>query len=325
MATYFITGANGFIGSYFAKELLRRGEHVVATRRSPKMSTFWDKESYQKIQWIDVDILDVLGLVEATKGVDILIHAAAFVSLDRSKAKLLHKINTEGTANVVHACLKNRVPLACFISSIAALGKPKGNNIVDETTAWEDHQTSAYAISKYYAEKEVWRGIAEGLPAFIINPSLVLGVGDWQASSLQLLNYLAQKPLFYPTGTLNYVDVRDVVSKTLALCAQKVVGERFILNGGSLSYQVFFEKAAHFLHLQAPRYPLNPWLANLAIATDAFLHLITGKPRQLTKDAYLSTTQNYVYSAEKVKKLLKSDFIPLEETLVWIANHRNSL
>ncbi|MCS6834211.1 MAG: hypothetical protein NZ521_11600, partial [Flammeovirgaceae bacterium] len=92
---------------------------------------------------------------------------------------------------------------------------------------------------------------------------------------------------------------------------------------GSISYKVFFEKAAHVLQLKAPRYPLTSWLANLAIATDAVLHLITKKPRQLTKDAYLSTTQQLIFSSQKIKNLLKSDFISLEETLAWIANHRN--
>ncbi|MCS6833789.1 MAG: SDR family NAD(P)-dependent oxidoreductase, partial [Flammeovirgaceae bacterium] len=132
MTTYFITGANGFIGSYLAKELLQRGEKVIATRRNRKMSTFWDEESYQKVEWVDVDILDATALVSATKGVDRLIHAAAFVSLDNSKVKLLHKTNVEGTANVVNACLANQIPLSCFVSSIAALGTPKGKSLIDE-------------------------------------------------------------------------------------------------------------------------------------------------------------------------------------------------
>ena len=82
----------------------------------------------------------------------------------------MHRINVKGTSNIINACLENNIKKLGFVSSVAAIGR-KGNGIYSESNNWvESGDNSYYAISKYKAENEVWRGIQEGLNAVITNP-----------------------------------------------------------------------------------------------------------------------------------------------------------
>ncbi|GAB4341632.1 MAG: NAD-dependent epimerase/dehydratase family protein [Flammeovirgaceae bacterium] len=319
---YFITGATGFVGSYLAKELLEREHTVFASYRKESSFKLWDDIKKKQVSWVEVDILDPLGMLHYTKDVDVVIHCAAFVSLDSKMKKLLHQINVEATANLVNVCLENKVPKFCFISSVAALGKPFDGKYVNENCKWEKSESlTAYSVSKFYAEQEVWRGVAEGLNALIVNPSVVLGVGDWSSSSLKIFEYLSTNPTYYPTGTFNYVDVRDVAEMTIDLIDKNIFGERFILNGGHLSFKDFFEMAAKTLNFKAPTQEMTPFIAKIGIFIDLLVSLLTNKPRRITNDTYKATAREYVFLSNKVRKELGRDFRGLNETLDWIGKN----
>lgn len=246
----FITGASGFVGSYITRRLLQAGLQVIALRHSGRGLL---PESMPGLTWVQGDITDMPLMTEIVASADWVIHAASRVSFVESDRPLLFKINIEGTANLVNACLENNIQRFCFVSSVAAIGAKEGVNVVDENVQWDDSQLhSAYGLSKHLAEREVWRGIAEGLPAFVVNPSVVLGKNTPQSSLARLFRIVDVLP-FYPSGMINLVDAADVAEGILRLLQHNVVAERFIFNAAAISFQDFFAQVAATMNRHPPK------------------------------------------------------------------------
>jgi nucleoside-diphosphate-sugar epimerase len=179
-AKVLITGGTGFLGAYIIQELVEKGYTVRALRRTDKQPFFIPSHIFNKVEWVTGDILDVMSLSDAMEGMDTVIHAAAKVSfLPKEKAEL-YKINIEGTANVVNMALEKNIRRFVHISSVAAIGRTAKEEVVTEEKKWvQSRMNTYYAISKHYAEMEVWRGMGEGLDVIVVNPTTILGYGDW--------------------------------------------------------------------------------------------------------------------------------------------------
>ena len=144
----------------------------------------------------------------------------------------MHQTNLEVTANITNVCLKHKIEKLIHISSIAAIGKETGKTVLHEDSKWENEDLqSAYGLSKYRSELEVWRAQAEGLDVAVLCPSVILGPGVWHKSSTQIFDYVRKGKKFYTYGRLNYVDVRDVAEVVYLTMTQPISG-KYILNGG---------------------------------------------------------------------------------------------
>ena len=174
----FVTGATGLVGSHLVQALVQQGKPVRALYRSVIPSF----AGADKVQWVQGDILDVITLDEALIGVEQVYHCAAVVSFNPKRAEELYQVNVEGTANVVNASITAGVQKLLFVSSVAALGRMREGSAIDENMQWSPKaNNSEYGRTKYLAEMEVWRGIGEGLKAVIVNPTIILGAGDWNS------------------------------------------------------------------------------------------------------------------------------------------------
>jgi dihydroflavonol-4-reductase len=100
-----ITGATGLVGSAVARRLLEEGHTVLAMHR-PESSRNLLRDVETRIQWHEGDILDLHALEQALSGADAVVHAAAVVSFEPRDRDDMYKVNVEGTANVVNACLR---------------------------------------------------------------------------------------------------------------------------------------------------------------------------------------------------------------------------
>ena len=178
MKKIFVTGGTGFLGSYLLRYLIHKGyTDIRALKRSTSSMALLGDVAHL-IEWIDGDILDVVSLQESMQEVQQVYHCAAIVSYESGQADLMHEVNVVGTANVVNLALEMQVEKLVHVSSIAALGRSGKSKLLDESAKWEQSKfNTQYAISKHRAEMEVWRGIAEGLNAAIVNPSVILGSG----------------------------------------------------------------------------------------------------------------------------------------------------
>lgn len=317
-----VTGATGLVGSVVSRLLIERGHSVTAlARKGANLNLVATIAT--KVKWVEGDILDIISVEAAMEQIDYVVHAAAIVSfVPRDRAQMF-KVNQEGTANIVNACLKFGVNKLCHISSIAAIGRPNSRKVIagakaelNEEQRWEDSpENSEYAKSKHLAELEVWRGIAEGLQAVIVNPTLILGEGDWQKSSTQIFRYIYQEKPFYTEGLANYVDVTDVAEIVYQLLFSPVSGERFLLNAGSITYKDLFYMIADAMNKKRPKYKVGKNVASIIWRVEALRTFILGTKPLITKETAQSSARNITYNNSKIVDKLGFQFTPIMETV----------
>ncbi len=321
-----VTGATGLVGSAVTRRLLRENHTVSALfRAGSDRSLLADVDD--QVNWVEGDILDIPSLEGALTGIDYVIHTAAVVSFVPRDKDMMYKVNVEGTANVVNVCLHHNISKLCHVSSIAAIGRPDARKIMpgqelvlDETQRWEDSpENSEYAKSKYQAELEVWRGMAEGLNAVIVNPTIILGEGDWGKSSTQLFRYVYREKPFYTEGLANCVDVQDVTEVVVRLLFSDISGERFLLNGGSISYQNLFNLMADAMDKKRPSFKVGAGLAGVIWRIEAVRTWLLGTKPLITKETAQSAGRKIKYDSNKVEKVLDFRFQPIEKTVTRVS------
>jgi len=310
-----ITGANGLLGSFVIRKLIQHNESFIAIKRKGSDVSLLNDVA-EKITWRDADLLDPVSLSEGLKNVTHVIHTAAVVSFNPRKAKQVMDINVQGTRHVVNACLGHGIQRLVHISSVAALGRQKGQSIINENNKWVDTpMNSVYAKSKYLAELEVFRGQEEGISSVIINPSLILAGANWNQSSAQLFKYVwGQKP-FYFDGFLNYVDVTDLTEIIYKLLHSNIEGERFIASAGKISYKDFFGMIAKEFNKKPPSIALAKSFLKIGAVVENFRSWIAGTEPGLTRETARLAGSEFLFENQKIRNRLNFDFQPIDKTL----------
>lgn len=317
MKKVFITGATGFLGAYIVQELVKNGYSVRALRRSSKLPGFVDASIWQHLEWIDGDILDVVALQEGMAGVDVVIHSAAIVSFHKRDRDQMFLVNQEGTANVVNMALEAGIKKLIHVSSVAALGRTSDGQRVDEEKKWsETRNNTNYARSKYKAELEVWRGIAEGLPAVIVNPSTILGYGDWNNGSSAIFRNVYNEFPWYSPGLNGFVDVRDVALACRLLLESDIEGERFIVNGDNWPFKRLLHTIAEEFGKKKARKETTLPLLAFAWRWERFKSWFSGNRPLLTPESARVAHSRTVFDNQKLLKFLPGfSYTPLEKTI----------
>ncbi len=317
--TVFISGATGFLGAYVLRELVKEGVSVRASYR--QWSDFSMIEDIrEKVEWVPCDLLDVSALSEALEGVEEIYHLAAKVSFRKKDAERMIQSNSRTTANIVNLALDKGVRKLLHVSSIAALGRRANEEHIDEKAVWNrEGRNSAYAISKFRAEQEVWRGIAEGLNAVIINPSLILGAGPWRSGTPAMFHAVAKGLPAYPAGINGMVDVRDVARIAIRLMQSPIRGERFIVNSENLSYGQLFSMIAEATGATKPSFEMKEWHGRIVARADRFLAFFQRRKPRVDMDYVRNFGKSYFYSNQKIKEALNYRFIPIEQSILDIA------
>jgi nucleoside-diphosphate-sugar epimerase len=311
-----VTGGTGFLGAYIISQLMENGYAVRAIHRNGPMPFFLPDAIREKVEWVRCDIRDPLGLEDAMAGVDAVIHAAAKVSFLKKERREMYSVNIDGTAHVVNAALTRQVPRFVHVSSVAALGRTNGGEVSEEKS-WEDSKYNTnYAISKFYGEMEVWRGIGEGLQGVIVNPSTILGYGDWNHSSCALFRNAWREFPWYTEGINGFVDVTDTAKAIVRLLATDISGQRFILNGDNWSFRQLFTTIAREFGKKPPSREATPFLAGIAWRVEKIKSLLNGKPSLLTREsARVATSSTFFDNSKILRQLPDFRFTPLEETI----------
>jgi nucleoside-diphosphate-sugar epimerase len=321
-----VTGGTGLVGTRLLFDLVSNGKSVKAIKRKSSSLASLEKifhllsdragELLKKIDWVEGDVQDYLSLEAVMQDVEQVYHCAAVVSFDPNDKPVMMRINVDGTANVVNAAIAGGVKKLCFVSSVAALGRAEENFMINESADWIDSkENSAYAVSKYAAEREVWRGMAEGLNAVIVNPSIILGPGDPQKSSAKLLATTLKGNPFYTTGINAFVDVRDVTRIMIKLMESEINNEKFIVNGGNHSYRHIFNMMSAGFGKKPPRIHMKPWMLEVLWRTEKLRSKVLGTSPLITRETAKTSAKRYLYSNEKVRKALNYAFIPIEESI----------
>lgn len=280
---------------------------------------------FDKIQWMEADIIDIPALTEAFEGVTYVYHCAAFISFDPSKYKLLKKINVEGTANIVNFCLAKNVKKLCYVSSVTTHGKSLQGKLIDETTSWNpDEKNSVYSITKYGAEMEVWRGTQEGLNAVIVNPGVILGISPHAGGSEAIVKLGSKGISFYPTGGVGIVDVQDVVKAMVLLMDSDIKDQQYILVGENISYRDLLTQLAVLSGKEPPKWKLSKSFMLFLSNVDWLLSSVFGSKRKLVKATVRSMFNTSFYDTSKIKDQFNFEFTPTAETLKSVVKNKNS-
>ena len=325
-----VTGATGMLGARLVFDLIEKGFRVRAIYRNKKridqfkenIAYYTDKvEEYNsKVEWFEANVLEYSSLFSALKGIDMVYHCAAMVSFLPADKSLMYETNINGTANLVNACLENRIIKICHVSSIAALGKTENGELINEETAWiPEKNLSGYSISKFHSEMEIWRGINEGLEAVIVNPSVILGPGEWHTGSPAFFNNVNKGMKFFTMGITGFVDVRDVSAAMLLLCNdenwEKSKSNRFLLNATNITYKELFTSIAHALKVKAPTLNANKILLEIAWRAAWLAGKLTRQKPLITKYSVASASKISEFDGSKISKLFGFKYRPIDITI----------
>ena len=292
-----VTGGAGLLGNTLIEMLLQKGENVRATYNSTPLAL----NTFTNFETVKCDILDVYALEDALQDVTEIYHCAGLVSFNPKDEKKLYSINVEGTANVVNAALNAGTRKFVHVSSVAALGRIRPGEMIDETMLWtEDTSNSKYGHSKYLGEMEVWRGVAEGLNAVIINPSIILGAGNWNEGSTKIFKSVYDEFPWYTEGISGFVDVKDVAVAMIQLMESNITAEKFIISAENISYQDMFTMMAKAFGKKAPSKKVTPFIAALTWRMENIKSLFMGTSPLLTRETANTALTKVEYDNRKL-------------------------
>jgi len=326
-----VTGGTGLVGAHLLYKLAAEGKEVRAIYRNEQalektknvFSCYTNNYTplFNTIEWVKADILDLPALAEAFNEVSEVYHCAAFISFAPNDYHLLRKINIEGTANIVNIGISKNINKLCYVSSVATLGNSLGAEPLNESTYWNPElDNSVYAITKYGAEMEVWRGTQEGLNAVIVNPGVIIGAGIWENGTGQLFKKAQKGIAFYSSGSIGIVAVEDVTSVMIKLMDSDITNERFILVAESWTYQKFLQILAKSVNSKVPQKPISKKTLSLLWRLDWLKHKITRQKRQLTKQLAKSLSSKHRYSNLKIKQTLNYQFKDMEAYITAVGH-----
>jgi dihydroflavonol-4-reductase len=290
-----VTGASGFIGSCLCRALAARGDEVVALHRPTSLLAGLEGLPVRRVVG---DMLDPASLARAFDTVEVVFHTAAPMRPE-ADGRTAVEAHVLGTRNVLRAARQAGIRRLIHTSSVAALGVPdvpattpaENSPLLDERHVWNYlPERWPYAYAKHASEQEVLRAVEAGLQAAIVNPSVVVGAGDWYRTRRSLVAYLA-RGAFVPVipGGINVVHIDDVIAGHLAALDRGRAGERYILGGENLTLPELLRITAQVVGRRSPWMHLPLW------AVPPIRHLL-----------------------EPARKSLN---LPIEPSLLWLAGY----
>lgn len=319
-----VTGGTGLVGSHLLHFLLQKGEKVKAIYRNEKSLEKTKKvfeyynatQLFDQILWVEADISDYFSLKEIFDEITSVYHCAAVVSFDRRRADKMYEVNIEGTQHLVNLSIEFKVRKFCYVSSVASLGAYADGRCTDEEALWEHtSETSNYSISKYYAENEVWRAAEEGLNVVVVNPSTIIGFGNWDESSTAIIKRVNDGLNYYTKGSNAFVGVNDVVKVMHRLMNSDISKQRYILAAENWSFHELLSQIALGLGKKPPQKEAPRWLANVLRRIDEINYFLFGSKTVLTKQSVATAYENRCYSTQKIKSELGYEFEDLKNVI----------
>ena len=307
-----VTGGSGLLGATLIELLLAKGNRVKAIFNKTPLAI-----THPNLEKVQCNILDVAGLEEVMAGVTNLYHCAGIVSFHKKDVQKLYKINVEGTANIVNAAIDAGVHKMVHVSSVAALGRLRENEVINEKMHWTpETSNSRYGESKHLGEMEVWRGIAEGLNAVIVNPTIILGAGNWDEGSTAIFKSAYNEFPWYTQGTTGFVDVKDVAAAMIALMESDINAERFIISGHNDSYQNVFNAIADNFGKKRPHKEVTSFLAKLVSFTEIIKSRFTGEAPLVTRETAATAMAKVNFDNSKLLQYVPGFvYTPLQQTI----------
>jgi dihydroflavonol-4-reductase len=321
-----VTGATGILGSHVVLKLLQSNKPVIACKqkdsdlkKAEKLFSYYKKRGedlFNKIEWRDVDVRDVFSVEEAFEGIDTVYHCAGFVSFNKRDRKKLFKINESGTSNIIAACFQKKIQAFCHVSSIATINNLDYKEPLHENVFWKTSGKECdYALSKYNAEREVWRAMEEGLNALIVNPGVILSPGFWEQSSSKLFNVCYKGNKFYTNGMAGYISARDAAAIMIELTEKKHFANRYILVEDNYTFREILDLISGGFGKQKSSIKAGKSMLQTGRFFDFIASKISGNEQILTSAIVNAALNEQSYLNQKLKRAIDYKFIPVHEEI----------
>jgi len=321
-----VTGGTGLLGTHLLYKLVAQGVVVKAIYRDAskfeivkKVFSFYSETPdllFDKIEWIKAEITDVPALGVSFENVTQVYHCAADLSFNPKNYTQSRQVNVIGTANIVNLCLSNGVSKLCYVSSIATLGEDLKKPITEETR-WnpENNTQNIYAITKYDAELEVWRGIQEGLNVVVVQPGVIIGPGLWNSGTGEVFKKVSKGFNYFTSGTVGVVDVNDVVEVMILLMNSKIVNEQFIVVSENVTYKELIQTISTAVGNKNDLKEIKRWQLLVYLQIDKLLGFIPGRKRSFYKANINSAFKQLMYDTTKIEEAIGIKFISMAENI----------
>lgn len=323
MTTTLVTGATGMLGNNLVRRVLEVGDSVrVLVRASSDRRPLADLPAIERFEG---DVRDPDAVAAAVRGVDRVVHAAAYVHIGWSGSDEAKAVNVEGTRNVAQAALELGARMV-HVSSIDALGMAPAGQMANEETAPNGGVQCPYVVTKREGEQVVLELVERGLWATIVNPGFMFGPFDWKPTSGRMLLSVARGwGLFAPLGTNSYCDVRDVADGIRAAFDRGQPGRRYILAGTTLSYFQAWRIFAEVTGGTPPFVPIGPILRMGAGRVGDLVRKLSGREPDVNSAATALAAENRSYCGARAERELGYRARPLRESAAdaweWFREH----
>lgn len=316
-----VTGATGFVGANLVAALTQAGWRArVLHRASSRLHALAGLPFESALG----DILDRDSVQQAMQGCELVFHAAGVADYWRSSRERMFQVNVEGTRNVMAAALAAGAPRVVHTSSAAALGIPPPQRPATEAQTWNvPPDRFPYGYSKHLAEQVVQEYVAQGLPAVIVNPTVILGPRDVNLGSDSLIVgvYKKQLPFVLPGG-VNVIGVTDVAAGHLLAAAHGRVGERYLLGGQNVSVPAFARLIGEVIGVPAPTLVIPRGAVAPLAALTGLANRISPWPLPVTADLIRLGAQPFYFDPSKAIQELGLPQTPLrqvvQEAFAWL-------
>jgi len=310
-----VTGATGHLGNVLVKRLVKEGYKVgIIAHNKPPREIMGDID----YTVFNADVTSYSTLIEPFKNAEIVFHLAAKISITSGEYDELYKVNVEGTANIVRACLEQGVKKLVYVSTVHTLEeKPMGIPIIEEVIENTSNAFGDYSKSKILAYKEVMNGVKKGLKTVIVFPTGIVGPFDYRPSQIgqMVRDFLAKKPIRYLDGAYDYVDVRDVVNGIMLAFNKGRNGEGYLLSGHAITVKEMYEVLKKVSGINVKMFKIPTFLALfLSYFAEAYSKLIH-KEALFTPYSIRVLQSNPLISSDKARNELGYIARPFEQTI----------
>ncbi len=223
-----VTGGTGFIGTHFIRRLSKTGHHITClVRKSSNTTTFAESG----VETIIGDVTDYGSVRDAIKGNDCIVNLANVYSFWEPNPRLYHRVNVEGTKNVLVSALEEGVNKVVHISTGGIYGKPRDIPFTEESEVGPV-RFSKYFQTKYEGDQIAWDLYRDKkLPLVAVYPMAVLGPDDPKASGQYIRRILERRlpARVLEDSVFTFVHVKDVAEIIYrVLMKPDNIGEKYL-------------------------------------------------------------------------------------------------